>query len=334
VMERFLIEWDDVLYITDGGLVLPEGANISPARVLSEYVELGRVALQDDIEKIASFAGRGTKAEKELMVYVGNDDTTKKRYEDEIFKKRVSPLDLLEKYPDLLIDLGSFLSILPPIEYRRYSISSSPRANPKVCTLTYSVVHGAAFSGNGNFHGVSSTYLSRLEPEFTLEVSTVSSDGFHLPAEQAITPVIMVGAGTGIAPFRGFVQERAALRAENPTCKLAPALLFFGCRYPEWDRIHGNEFDCWESAGLVKVYYKFSSEGKDGDKYVQHILKQQEDTVCKLLKDGARMYVCGQGRMGQDVRAVFKDIFENKLEITGDALQKIFDERLHEDVFN
>lgn len=326
-MKKFGLKWDTILNITEGGLVLPEGPNISPWRVFSEYVELGRLALEGDIRTIARFAqGR---AKEEL---VGMLDASK--YAEDVLKKRVSPLDLIEKYK-ISMDLGSFLSMLPPMEYRRYSISSSPLADPDICTLTYSVLDDRAFSGQGQFHGVASTYLSRLQQDFLIEVGHASSDEFRLPTEPEKTPIIMLCTGTGLSPFRAFVQERAAIKAKKPTIKLAPALLFFGCRSATRDRIHGDELDKWEEAEIVKVRYAFS---EDKRQYVQEVMRENKGEIQELTSQGAVIYICGStfflngDHKSLGVRQVLIEIFKD-MKMSDSQITELFDERFHADVF-
>ncbi|RPB21857.1 riboflavin synthase domain-like protein [Terfezia boudieri ATCC MYA-4762] len=326
-MTRFKLDWNAVLDITEGGLVIPEGDNISPWRVLSKYVELGRLALEGDIKAIAECAEGETKIKILSLLADGV-------YEKEVYDKKLSPLDLLEKFQQVNMDLGVFLSILPPMEYRRYSISSSPLSDPKICTLTYGVMSEPHKSGTGWFHGVASTYLSRMQEDFIIEVGTVGSDEFHLPKDPEETPVIMICAGTGLSPFRGFVQERAILKRRNPSLRLADALLFIGCRYEIEDRIHGKELDEWQKDGVVGLRYAFSQEPhkSKGCKYVQERVVLETDEVKKLLVQEAQIYVCGSNKVGKGARAALETIYKG-MGKSQQEIEDIFDKRLHEDVF-
>ena len=135
------------------------------------------------------------------------------RYAAEILDKRVSILDLLETYPSCQLSFTSFLQLLTQLTPRRYSISSSPLWSPDHATLTFAVIQAPAWSGRGVFEGASSTYLAQARPGSRVAVTVRPSNAaFHPPPSLAV-PLIMVCAGTGLAPFRGFVQDRA-LRAE------------------------------------------------------------------------------------------------------------------------
>jgi cytochrome P450/NADPH-cytochrome P450 reductase len=123
--------------------------------------------------------------------------------------------------------------------------------------------------------------------------------GFRLPIDPA-APIVMIGPGTGLAPFRGFLRERASLRAQGRS--LGPAMLFFGCRHPEQDFIYAEELKALAKEGTVDLHVAFSRH--DGKKvYVQDLLKQQAKALWPLIDQGAIIYVCGDGgRMEPDVK--------------------------------
>lgn len=119
----------------------------------------------------------------------------------------------------------------------------------------------------------------------------------------------MVAAGTGIAPFRGFVQERfAIIQGRKGTSRLAPALLFFGCRNGELDDLYREEFDTWEAAGAVKVYRAYSRLSSGNGQHVQDVVKEHEEEARDLWIRGASCYVCGAPKMAEGVKVVMKGI--------------------------
>jgi cytochrome P450/NADPH-cytochrome P450 reductase len=119
-------------------------------------------------------------------------------------------------------------------------------------------------------------------------------------------PLIMVGPGTGLAPFRGFLQERAAQVERGEA--LGEAMLFFGCRHPEQDFIYAEELKAWSHRGLMKLHTAFSRSG-ERKVYVQDLIREQAAAVWKLLEAGGVIYVCGDGsRMEPDVRRTLTDI--------------------------
>ncbi|MFF1823416.1 bifunctional cytochrome P450/NADPH--P450 reductase [Kribbella sp. NPDC058245] len=215
-----------------------------------------------------------------------------------------SVLDLLEEYRACGLSAADFLELLLPIQPRHYSISSSSISSPGEVELIVGVLSGPATSGRGTFRGISSYYLAEIEPGDQIRARVEPArEAFRAPA--ADVPVIMVGAGTGIAPFRGFIGDRLARGGEQ-----AEALCFFGARHPEVDYVHRDEFEAAERAGAVSMRPAFSRA--DGQ-YVQDRIRADGNDVWRLLDQGARIYVCGDGRgMAPAVRAAFIAIYQEQ----------------------
>jgi len=311
VMKRFQLPWDAHLNISSSApTVLPIANDISAQDVLSTYVELSQPATKKNVLALAAAASDQPAIKAELEALAGDS------FHAEITAKRTSPLDLLERYPALHFPLGDFLAMLPPMRMRQYSISSSPLSSPDRCTLTYSVVEGAAMSSpSGRRHiGVATAYLSSLEPGNILQVSVrPSAQAFHLPLNVSTAPIVMVCAGSGLAPFRGFVQERATQLAAGR--KLARALLFVGCRYRDRDRLYAEELDAWQSAGAVDVFYAFSKQPElsRGCAHVQDRMRTEADALRKVWEDGAKMFVCGSAKVGEAVAQVCKEAYRERI---------------------
>lgn len=219
--------------------------------------------------------------------------------------RRTSLLDLLESHAAAPLDLASFLGALPALRPRQYSISSSPLDDPTRCSLTVAVVDAPALSGMGQYRGAASSYLAGLAPGASLSVAIrPSREGFRLPP--ADVPIVMIGAGSGIAPFRGFLQERAIMKARGE--RVAPALLFFGCDDPEVDYLYREELDAWVAQGIVDVRPAFSEIG-DPVRFVQDRVWQDRVDIADMARRGARFFLCGDGRyMAPSVRARMVDI--------------------------
>ena len=133
-----------------------------------------------------------------------------------------------------------------------------------------------------------------------------------------MVPLIMIGPGTGVAPFRGFFQERAVLKEQGK--QLGPALLFFGCRHADQDYIYRDEMETYAANGIATVYTAFSRMDGQPRAYVQDLLKQQADLVWQLLQQGAIVYVCGDaGSMEPAVRWTLQDIYASKTGATPEA---------------
>jgi cytochrome P450/NADPH-cytochrome P450 reductase len=140
-----------------------------------------------------------------------------------------------------------------------------------------------------------------------------SQSGFHPPADPA-TPMVMVCAGTGVAPFRGFLQERAEQKAAGRV--VGRSLLFFGVDHPDIDYLYRDEFAAWEAEGVVEMRPAFSSQPEGDVMFVQHRVWKDRAEVAQLFRDGAQFYVCGDGRhMAPAVRETFIRIYQKATQI-------------------
>jgi cytochrome P450/NADPH-cytochrome P450 reductase len=288
---------------------LPVGNAVSVGRLLTEFVELQQVATRKQIQIMAEHT-RCPMTKPKLMAYVGEDDASAERYRAEVLNKRKSVFDLLEEHPACELPFHLYLEMLSLLAPRYYSISSSPAGEASRCSVTVGVVEAPASSGHGIYRGVCSNYLARRRTGDTVHATVKETKaGFRLPDDNAV-PVVMIGPGTGLAPFRGFLQERAARRAKGAT--LGPAMLFFGCRHPEQDFLYADELAAFATEGICELHTAFSRA--DGAKtYVQHHVAAQKDRVWQLIEQGAIVYVCGDGsKMEPDVKAALVAIHREK----------------------
>jgi cytochrome P450/NADPH-cytochrome P450 reductase len=129
--------------------------------------------------------------------------------------------------------------------------------------------------------------------------------------------MLMFAAGTGLAPFRGFIEHRAALLSAHPEIKLAKAVLFLGCRSQTQDRLYASEMDQWIRDGVVDVRYAFSREpeNSEGCKYVPERMKCDKALLREMWKDGARVYVCGSREFDKSIGEAAREIaIERRIE--------------------
>ncbi|MDH6696185.1 sulfite reductase alpha subunit-like flavoprotein [Streptomyces sp. MAA16] len=175
-----------------------------------------------------------------------------------------------------------------------------------------SVLEAPARSGRGVHRGIGSGHLAGLAPGDTVLARVQPCrDAFRLDATDTGTPVVMVAAGTGLAPFRGAVADRLAALADG--AELAPALCYFGCDDPDADYLHAAELRAAESAGAVALRPAFSAAPENGARYVQHRIAAEADEIWTLLAAGARVYVCGDGsRMAPGVRDAFRTLYRER----------------------
>ncbi|MGW6955884.1 cytochrome P450 [Streptomyces chartreusis] len=243
-------------------------------------------------------------------------------------------VEVIEDFPALrgALDWPALLDLLTPLRPRHYSISSSPAVDPGHADLMISLLQAPARSGRGIHRGTGSGHLTDVRPGETVYARIQPCrDVFRI---ETGAPVVMVAAGTGLAPFRGAVADRAAALAAGTG--LAPALCYFGCDAPDADFLHADELHAAESAGAVSLRPAFSTAGT----FVQHRIAAEADDVWELLGAGARVYVCGDGaRMAPGVREAFRTLYRDRTPGADDAAAErwldalIADGRYVEDVY-
>lgn len=289
---------------------LPVDNAVSVGRLLTEFVELQQVATRKQIQ-IMSEHTRCPMTKPKLEALIGDDPASTELYRSEIMAKRRSVYSLLEEYPACELPFHTYLEMLSLLSPRYYSISSSPAmAGASKCSVTVGVVDAPASSGRGVYKGVCSNYLSSRRPgDVVYAIVRETKAGFRLP-ENPATPIIMVGPGTGLAPFRGFLQERAAMKAKGKS--LGASMLFFGCRHPEQDFLYANELKGFADQGITDLHVAFS-RADTPKSYVQDLIAAQKDKVWKLIEAGAIIYVCGDGgKMEPDVKRVLTTIYRER----------------------
>ncbi|KAJ0415406.1 cytochrome P450 [Aspergillus carlsbadensis] len=293
---------DNIIYITSrtaGGL--PTDTPISTHDLLSGYTELNQVATPSSIRAIAA---RST----DRQITEDLEDLATHRYVPDVREKRRSLLDILESHPVSAIGIREYLQMLPPLRPRQYTISSSPGQDRGRASLTVSVRDGTADAESGRRTvAVASNYLMNCLPGSLVRVSLRQGrPAFRLPAEGSADPIIMVAAGSGIAPFRAFIQELSDRKGGETASPEPPALLFFGCRGLHLDDLYREELDGYEAKGVVAVLRAFSQmqSPRNGCRYVQDMLWNARERVRGLWDQGAKIFVCGSMEMNQGVKAM------------------------------
>lgn len=238
-------------------------------------------------------------------------------------------VDLLAQLP-VTASVDDWMSILKPLQPRLYSISSSPKETPREVHLTVSPVR-YNFKGVPR-RGVCSTYLADRSPGDDVAVYVRPSSNFRPPSDPD-TPMIMIGPGTGIAPFRGFLQERRALGHS------APNWLFFGEQHAATDYYYRDELEQMRSDGfLTELDLAFSRDQRD-KVYVQHLMRNRGAQLWSWLQDGAQLYVCGTADpMAKDVDRALCDIAAQFGKLEPEAAKAFVqslssDKRYHRDVY-
>jgi sulfite reductase (NADPH) flavoprotein alpha-component len=220
-------------------------------------------------------------------------------------------IDIVRRFPARGIEAQTFLAGLRPLQPRLYSIASSAANVSDEVHLTVSTVR-YELNGEPRF-GVASGHLAaRAEPDSTLPVYVQANPHFHLPEDDEA--IIMIGAGTGVAPYRAFLQEREARGAGGK------AWLFFGERNFDSDFLYQTEWqDFLKEDVLSRMNVAFSRDRAEKI-YVQHRLLEQARDIYAWLEEGAHLYVCGDGaRLAPDVHAALAAIVREEGGVDADG---------------
>ncbi len=289
---------------------LPVDEPILLADLLANYVELQDVASRSQLRAMVEHT-ECPPDKKKLQALCGDDEASAARYRAEVLMPRKSLLDLLKEFPSCTMPFNVYLELLAPLRPRYYSISSSPLQRDGECSITVSVVSAPAKSGHGEYRGVCSSYVADLNPGETVYAFVRDTKSAFRLSTDARTPLLMVGPGTGLAPFRGFLQERAALQARGE--EVGSSLLFFGCRHAQQDFIYERELRAFEAQGLTRLQVAFSREHKERKVYVQDMIREHKEEVWQFIQQGATIYICGDAsKMAPDVRRALAGIYREQ----------------------
>ncbi|KAJ6474020.1 fatty acid hydroxylase [Mycena vitilis] len=304
VLARFsLSNEEEVVLSSVGPTSLPVGKPVKLSEILGGYIELSQPATTRDLGILSQAAtSEATRAYIEELTA---------NYNEAVQAKRLSVFEILESHADINLSIGAFLQMLPAMRVRQYSISSSPLWNPSRITVTISVLDAPALSGKATqpFLGVGSNYLASLMPGDRVQMAVRPSAASFHPPENITTPVVMFCSGSGLAPMRGFIQERAAQKASGR--EVGEMLLFFGCRSPATDYLYSDsDLAEWTKQGVVDVRPAFSrsSDDSDGCKYVQHRIRKDSADIVEAYRKGASFFTCGSATVAKGIKSTLVEI--------------------------
>lgn len=279
----------------------PAGPNAGAPVPIRTALTRDLAITQPNKEFLAALAGKLSDDDDSVIGTLLKDPLRKDDVAKYIYGMEV--IDFLHAHPSLKWTPAELAGSLRKLQPRLYSIASSPRMFPETVHLTIATVR---YDTHGRKrHGVASTYLAERadEPE-TVPVFFHSAKHFRLPADGA-TPVIMVGPGTGIAPFRAYLQDRLAAGATGKNW------LFFGDQREKLDFLYREELEGWKTQGFLTHLHTAFSRDQEQKVYVQHRMAENATELWQWLEDGAHFYVCGDAqRMAKDVDAALHKVIE------------------------
>ncbi len=317
-LARLQLDSEDQVLIEGGtgrSIHLPLGQPVSARQLMTDFIELGGAAPRRALAVLAQHT-QCPRSRDYLAALDVDWDTTA--------AKRLSLLDVLHGAPAVDLPVQVFVELSPAIAPRFYSAASSPLVSPRSVSLVVGTSASPAWSGQGQHQGFASTHMRNLEPGDTVFGYVRTPNPPFEPPTDPATPMILIGSGTGFAPFRGFLEERAAQQASG--LAIGPSLLFFGCRHPDHDWLCREELEIWARLGVVTPILAYSAVTSHPWKYVQDAVWAERDRVWTQIEAGANIYLCGDGRhMAPAVRKVLIQTCMDRLQYDDEAGSKWLD---------
>lgn len=282
-------------------------------RVFQQDLDIFGKPTKDFYETLAKYAT--DPQERSNLVFLGSDagiDAFKAR-EDE----GITYAEILYDFPSAHPSLDVLLTLIPRIKARHYSIASSMKAHPHSVHLLVVEVEWITPQKRQRY-GQCSHYLANVSKGTKLAISVLPSE-MHLP-EDSSAPIIMAGLGTGMAPFRAFIQERAYLKSQG--VPVGPMILYFGSRFRSKEYLYGDELETYQKQGLLTLRLAFS---RDTAKkvYIQHLMVEDTALLCSsLLTQRGNFYLCGPTWPEPDVEEAITQALSNDPSIGGGGVSR------------
>jgi len=291
---------------------------------LKHYVDITALPRTHVLKEFAEYTTDPDEKAK-LLLMTSNTDEGRDMYNSFIAKDCRHVTHILEDLPSCKPAIDHLLELLPRLQPRFYSISSSSKVHKDAVHVTAVVIEYETPTGRTN-NGVCTKWLQPMIPDDNNSDNVhrvpiyVRRSQFRLP-NRVQTPVIMIGPGTGVAPFRGFIQERAFQKEQGKP--VGETHLYFGCRNKDKDFIYREELEKYVEDEVLTLHTAFS---RDQEKkiYVTDLMRQHMDHLWYLIgKKGAHVYVCGDAKMmAKDVRNIILEVVKTGGEMSDEDGEK------------
>jgi len=290
-----------------GALPLP--SPVTAGELASKCLDLCGMPNRGFFEVLSRFSA--DESEQERLDYFGSEEASQNDdFQVYCTRERRTYVEVLSDFKTARPSLAHLLDCIPILQTRSFSIASAQQALPRGLELCVALVKYRTKFGRTK-QGTCSLYIDQLQPGSQVDLWIKNNSLMRLSPACASAPIIMVGPGTGVAPFRAMVQARVA-EAEAAEGESPLTLLFFGCRNREKDWLYGEEMQEYEQRGVLAAVEPAFSRDQQEKIYVQHRIKQHSQLVCQVLQDpSAHVFVAGSaGEMPKAVRAAFATALE------------------------
>lgn len=279
------------------------------------FMDITSQPSQENFVDLAFYTQNRTQHRKLLVMAHPHNKKGRLEYENYVLKAKRSYLDVLEEYDDCKPPAHLLIRIVPPLKPRYYSISSSCLLSPLTVHITAVLVEYKNTTTGQIHRGEATTFLKkhcqpRTKKPFTIVPIFIRKSKFKLPDDFDV-PILMIGPGTGIAPFRAFIEERDLMNVLGN--EVADTILYYGCRRRDEDYLYGDELEEYVKKKTLKLRVAFSRETNE-KVYVTHLLERNADEVWEVIgKTNGNLYVCGDAKtMGKDVHNTLIQIIKRK----------------------
>lgn len=276
---------------------------------LSHYLDISNPPRTNVLYELAQYASDPTEQDF-LRKMASSSPEGKSQYLKWVLEARRNILAILEDLKSLRPPIDHVCELLPRLQARYYSIASSSKVHSDSVHICAVVVEYVSKAGRTN-RGVATTWLQNKVPTINGHKPTVPmyvrKSQFRLPYKSS-TPILMIGPGTGIAPFVGFIQERAWLKQQGK--EVGETVLYYGCRHKNEDYLYQEMLEQFQKDGVLTQLNVAFSRDQGEKEYVQHLLKRNKEHVWNLIqKENGHIYICGDAKnMARDVQNTFYEI--------------------------